>query len=246
MDDSPAVFVPVGCARNCVLTTNVAIAEVSTIGSGTTSEFKALSSNWNVSIDGLSTFDQNAEMPDVRTIQFSLQQVFISFVVAAGSRSVYYAGWAIIESVVETASYTDVVTYNIQLQGSGELFIDGGGYGDAPDNFELSIIGLPEGGYRALYFEWSYATGAESYTIRVTNLDTGDITYEEGITTNTHDIEVERIYSYSFAIRSVFGDMLESAYSTAQPTWDADCYIMIDSNGAIMIDSNGSIMANPM
>lgn len=247
MNDSPAVFVPFGCARNCVFTSNTVIAPCSTVGSGTASEFIGLSTNWNVSVSGLCTFDENAEIPDVRTIQKSLVKVFVSFIQTAGARTVAYSGYGILETITESASYTDVETFDIQIQGSGEYSIEANAaYGNYPPLFQI-IDDTPSGGNTLLDFVWNAADPVpDTYTIRITNLDTLEVTYEENIPEigHTASITVERIYNYSFAIQSVYSGVLRSAFSP-EITRDADAFIMIDSNLAEMIDSNGAIMANP-
>jgi predicted secreted protein len=115
---SPEVLQGIGCSRTCTLTTNTVTAGVSTLGSGIYSEFKALSINWTVSVDGLATFGENMDMATLREYQFALQPVVIVF---TDSTAAQYRGYGIITSAVNTGNYNDVETYSVQIQGTGEL-----------------------------------------------------------------------------------------------------------------------------
>lgn len=251
MDDSPTTFVPFGCARTCVFTSNTVIAGVSTIGSGTFSEYKALSTNWNVSVSGLCTFDENAEIPDVRVLQKSLVQVYISFVQTAGSRTAYYSGYGILENITETGSYTDVETYDIQIQGSGEYAIDETAvYGNAPDDFSINTENpdTPSAGLTTLTFIWDEASPLPgSYTVEATNTSDGAVTLYDGIVDNDGwNFVAYTDNNYTFRIRSDYGGFAHSEWSATSVEWpdppNDDSEYMEDSDGELMIDSDNQTM----
>ncbi len=121
---SPETLEAIGCSRTCTLTTNAVTAGVSTIGSGIYSEFKAMSINWTVSVDGLATFDENMSIFTLRGYQFALTPILIDFKESTADEEVDYRGYAVITSVVSIGSYNDVETYSVQMQGTGELLIN--------------------------------------------------------------------------------------------------------------------------
>ena len=115
---SPEVLQIIGCSRTCTLTTNAVTAGVSTVGSGIYSEFKALSINWTMNVDGLATEGENMDLATLRGYQFALQPILAVFAEGTSQES---RGYGIITSVANTGSYNDVETYSMQLQGTGEL-----------------------------------------------------------------------------------------------------------------------------
>lgn len=121
--ESPEVVEMIGCSRTCELTTTVDILPASTLGSGLWKEFKAISNSWSGRVDGLTTVNENLTIATLRTMQALLQPVVISFEEVVGALVIDYRGAAIIVSVQTSGNYADAETYNVQLQGTGELTI---------------------------------------------------------------------------------------------------------------------------
>lgn len=214
---SPSELKVIGCGRTCTLITNVQTAGKSTTGSGTWQEFKAIVNSWSVTADGIATVDENLSIADLRALQFTLTPVVISFKEVIGATTIYYSGYALIVNVQTAGNYNDVETYNVQLQGTGEL-IQGTGdiYGNYPNLFYLASVApdTPIPGQTTLGFTWSAANpAADSYTIRIHNYTTNTTTFDTGIVTTGHSIVVDSASNYSFAVKSVYIGLGSSIYS---------------------------------
>ncbi len=211
---SPEVLTPIGCSRTCTLTTNAVTGGVSTNNSGIYSEFKALSINWTVSVDGLATFGENMDIKTLRAYQFALQPILINFKESNVNTSVEYFGYAIITSVTATGNYNDVETYSVQMQGTGSI---GNIYGNYPGSFHTAAIhsDTPIVGETTIDLAWTAAyPPPDSYTIRVVDDTTSTTTFITGITGTTQSIILISADSYSFNIKSIyFGGSAESDYS---------------------------------
>lgn len=224
LPESPPQFQPAGCSRNCVLTTNTVIAPVSTVGSGIWSEFKGLSMNWTISIDGLATFDENLGLVELRAKQFSLQTVYVTFQeYINSSRQINYSGYAVIQSVASTGSYTDVETYSIQLQGTGQLYVaDGIIYGNPPTGFEITAVhpNTPGPGEVTLDFAWIEAVPPpENYRLEALDTTIDFLSGWDGSGTTT-SLQLNDAHSYEFRIKSAyFSYQAFSEYSPTVLTW---------------------------
>ncbi len=211
---SPETLEAIGCSRTCTLTTNAVTAGVSTIGSGIYSEFKALSINWTVSVDGLATFGDNMTIKTLRDYQLTLQPLFIMFKESTADTEQEYFGYAIITSITSTGNYNDVETYSVQMQGTGSI---GNLYGNYPGNFHTAAVhsDTPGAGQTTIDLAWTAAYPTpDSYTIRVVNDTTSTTTFITGITGTTQSIVLISADSYSFNIKSIyFGGSAESDYS---------------------------------
>lgn len=236
LDWSPEQRIPIGCARSVTLTTTTQIAPISTVGSGIWQEFKGLSLSWNVSTDGLCTFDVNMSIPTLRMYQFGLTPMYFELVATSGTTQVTYSGYAIIQNVDETGSYSDVMNYSVQLQGTGELYNSG----------DFRIINVapddPDPGTTTLTFTFSQLSGASAYTIRVRDITTGEVV------NNTqgappHDIPVDSTHAYAFSYRPqapVTGQWSPEIYWNLDATSSSS--FLIDSNGDFIVDSNGDFI----
>lgn len=217
---SPVEFEPIGCARNCTLTSNANIAGKSTIGSGIYQEFIGLSINWDVSVDGLATFNENTSLLTLRQLQAALQPVVISFTETVGDSSVEYTGNALITSVVASGNYADAETFDVQFQGTGELAADTGTiFGNPPTGLEITsfTIGIPEVGDTELIVEWNVAfpVPAGGYRIKIHNVLSDEDTYQDVPVGESVDVVVnDSSPTWELSIKSVYiAGLLESEYS---------------------------------
>jgi predicted secreted protein len=201
--ESPEIFTVIGCARNVKLNMNTDTAEKTTQGSGTFREYKPLATSWTASVDGLSSID-NVTVRDLIALQKALTVIVMQFEIGDGGLPLN--GDVIITSVENGGNYNDAATFNLSLQGTGELLIF---YGNFPTAFQIISVhvGVPTAGQTTLDFVWNPATPTPaSYTIRQTDLTSGIITYYENIPEagHTKSIIVLNSDNYSFAIQSVY------------------------------------------
>lgn len=213
---SPEILKPICCSRSCTLNTQSATAGISTIGSGIWSEFKGLSMNWNMSVDGLATFGQNADIQTLRNLQFALTPVFLTFSEYAGGLAVDYAGNAIITSVQSTGSYADVETYSVQFQGTGELVITNA-CGNYPLLFQIIDVhpNTPIAGETTLDLVWDSANPVPlTYTVKIFDITSNTTTFVTGIIEIGHTVSivVNSSHSYALSIQSVY-DQCSSSFS---------------------------------
>jgi len=115
---SPYEPMVIGCARNTEINYNTDTAEKTTIGSGTSREYKPLSTNWSGTIDGLSGSDNVTVRELMRYVQ-DLTVITMQF--NLGDDESPLTGDIIITGVKATGNYNDAATFNMSYQGTGIL-----------------------------------------------------------------------------------------------------------------------------
>jgi predicted secreted protein len=211
VNSSPQEIQVIGCARDCSLVTSQNLAGKSTTGSGIFLEFTALSITWSCSVNGFATIDENMDMRTLRQMQFTLQPIIISFKEVQGTTTIYYSGYAYIQSIQVTGSYADAETYSVQLQGTGQLLFDTiAVYGDAPTGLETTFLYAGE-----LMVVWAPpALTPVSYTLRVTDYDLNTTVYYEDIPDfDGYFISIITGHHYAIAVQSDYGALGKSLFS---------------------------------
>lgn len=107
----------ISCWRSSTLQVNVDTIGKSTIGSGNWKEFEGTAINWTVNGEGQIYNDETFTIHDAFDLQIALAVVEVVFSVDA----VTYTGNAIITSIQEQGNVNDNASFNISLQGTGEL-----------------------------------------------------------------------------------------------------------------------------
>jgi predicted secreted protein len=207
---SPQEIILIGCARTATLITNTVTAPKSTVGSGIWQEFTALSMNWSASVNGLATVGENMDMQTLRSMQFTLQPVIVSFKEATVTGDIYYSGFAIIQSIQTSGNYADAETYDVQLQGTGELIFEQAVYGTYPTDITAVLIAGPQ-----LLISWNAPAFPvpDSYTVRVIDSDLNTTTYYPGIVTGSTTVPIDPDHNYRIAVQSNYNTLGSSVFS---------------------------------
>lgn len=107
----------VSCWRSSTLTVDAETIGKSTVGSGNWKEFEGVALSWTVSGEGLIYNDEDFTIHDAYDLMITLATVTVIFSVS----DVTYSGDAIITNITETGNVNDNGSFNISLQGTGEL-----------------------------------------------------------------------------------------------------------------------------
>lgn len=105
------------CWRSSTLTIDAETIGKSTIGSGNWKEFEGVSLSWTASGEGLIYNDEDFTIHDAYDLMITLATVTV--VVSVGS--ITYTGDAIITNIQQQGNVNDNASFNISLQGTGEL-----------------------------------------------------------------------------------------------------------------------------
>lgn len=117
----------ISCWRSSTLQLTADTIGKSTIGSGNWKEFEGSVLSWTVSGEGQIWQDAAFTIHDVYDLMVSLVPVFVTWSVVAvddvGSvvSTIEYYGYAIITSIQETGNVNDSGSFNVTMQGTGEL-----------------------------------------------------------------------------------------------------------------------------
>lgn len=115
---------PVCCAREVSLDTETTIDETSTDGTGVWRTYKGMRLSWSVTGSGLVSLDTNMTIGELRTLQFSFTEIFLSFEIEDANAVVeVYQGYALLQSVNTSATHNALTTYSFTATGTGELLI---------------------------------------------------------------------------------------------------------------------------
>lgn len=121
---SSGLYKPAAYARNCVLSVSREVVETSSRKSGKFRTKKAGRIDWKVSSDGIaSKLNKN----EFYSVLLSGEPVKIVFTIGEqtpseiGFEGKGFTGNAILTELQLTASYKDISTYNVSMEGSGEL-----------------------------------------------------------------------------------------------------------------------------
>jgi predicted secreted protein len=213
------------CWRSSTLQITTDTIGKSTVGSGNWKEFEAVVNSWTVSGEGLIYNDATFTIHDAFDLQAALTEVFIIFAVvakdAAGtvlSQKVYY-GTAIITNIQEQGNVNDNGSFNLSLQGTGELNkANTANFGNYPEDFQVIDVDVntPVPGQSTLHLVWNAATPTpDEYKIKMIDNTTSTTTYVVGPTLgNTVAVVVDDSHTYTFSIASVYdGGLAISDYS---------------------------------
>lgn len=119
-----SLWQPLACYRNVQMVTTSELGETSTDQTGTSRTYKGLRHTWNITCDGLCSFDMNLAVSTMRNLQKAFAEVLISFTATDDNALVEtYQGSAIIESIDTNASYNDVYKYSLSARGTGAYTI---------------------------------------------------------------------------------------------------------------------------
>jgi hypothetical protein len=245
------------CWRSSTLQIQTDLIGKSTIGSGNWKEFEAVVNSWTVSGEGQIWQSVTFSIHDATALQVALTVVTVLFLLIEKDESgnvigaVYYAGDAIITSTQQTGNVNDLASFNISLQGTGELqIITNGVYGNYPDDFQVinALSDNPDPGLTLLSFVWNAADPeADDYTIKILNNTTSATHFiTGGMPGHTIDYDVYSDNNYTFSIASnYFGGALQSSYSPTiiwpSPHVDGSNYIR-DADGPLIIDTDNQAL----
>jgi len=194
---SPEELNVIGCAKNVRLTFATDTAERTTKGSGTAKEYKPLITSWGGSIDGLSSED-NITIRELLAYAKDITELSMLFELADGGLPV--AGQILLTSVEAGGPSNDAATYNVTLQGTGDLSL----YGLYPLDFRITLVQVdtPSPGDTTLTFDFNEPEPpGVTYDIKVNNLDTGASSTDTGGAA-TRTIVVTSGVNYGFQVRA--------------------------------------------
>lgn len=111
------------CARTATLSINTSMIEISTAGAGDFAAFLPQKHSFTGSIDGLINLDNtNLRLSDFRALQLSKQSLLMRFERTSVTGLVYSSEAKFyITNSTDSASYADVATFAIELQGTGAI-----------------------------------------------------------------------------------------------------------------------------
>lgn len=205
-DESPQVTEPIGCARTAKINTTSETIPTTTKGSGTWRKNKAIINSWDISGEGLSTFDTNISIIDLRLLQTSLTEVLFYWVETdVNGVSHFYQGFANITRIEESKNYNDVLSYSFQAVGTGPLYIDVGAY---PLDFEITNVEIdtPLPGSTRFTFAFSPSVPVPpTYMVRIRDLATNTVSYNAG-GGSPRVVVVTSSTGFAFAIQAVYSN----------------------------------------
>ena len=173
---------PFACGRNCTLSVQQDMLEVTNYNSARAREFKPNFYQWTVDCDGLIGYD-NAQVTYANIIQYlkNAEAISIKFSVDLGALGYdNYTGTAYITSVELSGNVKEIASYSVSLQGSGVLSVTSGltpGVGGAIVGIYTATGG--ETSFTPTYTP-SWPTGAVAYYV-----SRGGIQVENILTTGT-------------------------------------------------------------
>jgi len=119
-----SLWQPLACYRNVAFSTNSELGETSTDTTGTSRTYRGLRHTWNVSCDGLCSFDNNLAVSTMRALQKAFTEILISFTAEDDNGLIEtYQGNAIITVIDTNAAFNDVYKYSLQATGTGPYSI---------------------------------------------------------------------------------------------------------------------------
>jgi predicted secreted protein len=147
------IWKPVICGRDCSLTTNAEDIETSITGSGAWRTYEYVGLTWECTFDGVMFLDGVNELSgaDIRAMQYSRQKVLIRYERTDMDSNVYTEeGYALITSVSDSGNFDDVVTFTVDLKGTGPLTI--------------VYTPTPTSNGRVFRYEYTAPGGSDSFT----------------------------------------------------------------------------------
>jgi predicted secreted protein len=115
---------PIACMQSWELTTSSDIGETSTLDSGTFKTFRWLKNSWNITVQGLQSFDTNYSVALLRQGQFAGREILIMATATdANGLTESYTGYVIVTEVGSGAAHNTAYNYSISAQGTGQLQI---------------------------------------------------------------------------------------------------------------------------
>lgn len=214
------------CWRSSTLQITADAIGKSTKGSGNFKEFEGSALSWQVSGEGLLYQDADFDIHDAYDLMKTLANVFVVFTVTAYDDAgvfasvVYYYGAAIITGITETGNVNDNASFNVSLQGTGELYRDDEIlYGIAPYNLQVTHVSVddPTAGQSTLTLIWFQGDPIPtSYTLKVVDNTTVTTTEITGITDfDGYLFVIDSTHNYTFSVKSIYYGIGESNYSSS-------------------------------
>lgn len=123
-DDLIDVWVPYACARSCTFTLETDIIETSITGAGKFRTFLPVSNSFTGTLEGLTQLDtaNNLSIADLMALQLSHTILLMRFEDVSNVGKVFTKeARFFITNTSETASFDNVATFSVNLQGTGQL-----------------------------------------------------------------------------------------------------------------------------
>ena len=195
--DARGNYRPFACARGVTINMVSDLVGKSTIGSGDWKEKEVTALDWNFSCDGVIYLSKDGFTDTVNFIQLWINKtaVNIKFIITDKTGgNIQMAGAVIINAVSPSGAVNNAAGVNITGEGTGALWTN--------TSFVITNEqpNFPITGQTTLTFGFDSYPGATAYTIRTTNLLTGQTTQDTGGPA-PRDLVVSNGFNYSFALR---------------------------------------------
>lgn len=228
-------YKPFACARAVTFNLVAETIGKSTRGSGAWKEKEIVVKSWDFSIEGITYLGRQgyADTPTVLQLWNAATPIEILCIVTdIDGNTLQMGGEGLITNVSVNGSVNNVSSTNVTGEGTGELFT----------NTSFRIIDVdfdtPDPGEITLTFDFDDVPGASAYTIRETNLTTGEII--EDTAGNAPRIRIiNEGFNYSFALRDEpDGEFGYEIYWPEPPITDN----YIQTGYDVIIDSDGEFI----
>lgn len=123
-EDSISVWVPYACARSCTFSFDTSFLETSITGQGAFRTYVPEAHSFTGSLEGLTQLEKvnHLSIADLMAIQINMEVMLMRFEDVSDDGDVFTKeALFFITNTTQTASFDNVATFSVALQGTGEL-----------------------------------------------------------------------------------------------------------------------------